>query len=266
MGLRKLVGLALLLGVVAPSWVRAQGTKDQARLIFTVSGGAVTGKDLWFVPAQAVQFIVPTDTFALERRIRTNIGIGFAGTYFPGDNLGWTGEAFLGGLGYEDDCTHVFSSGNPDVAETCRSLQGATKSATAVSLSVGPVFRVSSRSLISPYARSTLGLLISTQSSIRTTGHFPTADGRIADLVIYDDDKDSRVAPYLGLGLGITAALGKGYQLRWEVRDNIMGVEKVSGAAPEARTVPPHELEYKHLFSLTIGFDVVLERRAGRRY
>jgi hypothetical protein len=50
------------------------------------------------------------------------------------------------------------------------------------------------------------------------------------------------------------------------VRDNIVGVQKVSGSTPQARVVPPHELVFKHLFSFTIGFDVVLERRRGKRY
>jgi hypothetical protein len=266
MHVRELWGLALLLGggtLASPAW--AQATKDQARLIFTISGGVVTGADLWAVPAQPVQFIVPADTFALARDIRSNLGVSFAGTYFPGDNLGWGGEAFLVGLGYEDGCRHVFSSGRADVATACASIQGATKSATAVSVSAGPVYRIMSRSLFSPYARANLGLLFSSQSSIRMVGQFPSPDG-IVDLVIYDDDSESRVGPYLGLGIGVTGAVGKGYQLRLELRDNIMGVEKVTSATPEARTIPPHEVEYKHLFSLTFGFDVVLERRPGRRY
>jgi hypothetical protein len=265
MRVRGLTWLVLAAGGVIPSPAAAQGTKDQARLVFTISGGVVTGADLWSVPAQPVQFIVPADTCALTRRIRTTIGIAFAGTYFPGDNLGWGGEAFLVGLGYEDGCRHVFSSGRADVATACASIQGATKSATAVSLSAGPIFRINSRSLFSPYARANLGLLFSSQSSIRMVGQFPSPDG-VVDLVIYDDDSDSRVGPYLGVGLGVTAAVAKGYNLRLELRDNIMGVEKVTSATPEARTIPPHEVVYKHLFSLTFGFDVVLERRPGRRY
>jgi hypothetical protein len=70
----------------------------------------------------------------------------------------------------------------------------------------------------------------------------------------------------LGLGLGFTAAVAKGYQLRWEVRDNIVGVQRVTSAPAAARVVPPHDVTYKHLFSMSIGFDVVLERRRGRRY
>jgi hypothetical protein len=174
-------------------------------------------------------------------------------------------EGFLLGLGFEDSCRQVFSSGSADIAAACQSIQGATKSASAVSLSAGPVLRFNSRSLISPYVRANLGVVFSNQSSIRTVGTFPTIGG-FSDLVIYDDDHESRVEPMLALGAGFTAAIARGYQLRWEVRDNIAGVQRVTSATPEARVVPPHERTYKHLFSMTIGFDVVLERRRGRRY
>jgi hypothetical protein len=134
-----------------------------------------------------------------------------------------------------------------------------------VGLSAGPVVRVNSQSLFSPYARANLGLVFSNQSSIRMVGHFPTPGG-ISDLIVYDDDHESRVEPMLGLGAGLTAAISPGYQLRWEVRDNITGVQRVTSSIPEARVVPPHEATYKHLFSMSIGFDVVLERKRGRRY
>jgi opacity protein-like surface antigen len=255
----------LLAGLLAPRMTLAQRTGDQSRLIFTVSGGIVLGDDLWSVAAQPVQFIDPTDTFALSRRITNNLGIGFGGTYFPGEHLGIAVEGFLVGLGFEDSCRQVFASGNVDVATACQSIQGATKSATSVFLSAGPVYRINSRSLFSPYVRANLGLVFSNQSSIRTIGRFLSSEGQV-DLIVYDDDHDSRVEPALGLGAGITAAVASGYQLRWEVRDNIVGVQTVTGSTPVARVVPPHERTFKHLFSMTIGFDVVLERRRGRRY
>jgi hypothetical protein len=262
---RRLVGVALILLPnlgAGPVWGQ---TKDEARLIFTVSGGVVLGGDLWSIDAQPVQFITPADTMALSRRIRSSLGVGFSGTYFAGNHLGLAVDGFLIGLGYEDSCRMVFSSGASDVVTACTSIQGATKSASAVGLSAGPIFRLNSRSLLSPYVRANLGLVFSNQSSIRTIGQFPTPQGT-SDLIVYDDDHESRVEPMLGLGAGFTAATAPGYQLRWEVRDNITGVQRVTAATPEARVVPPHEVEYKHLFSMSIGFDVVLERRRGRRY
>jgi hypothetical protein len=262
---RSVVGLALMLLPSLGVRLAWSQSKDQARLIFSVSGGVVLGGHLWSIGAQPVQFITPADTMALGRRIRSSLGIGFSGTYFGGDYLGVAVDGFLIGLGYEDSCRMVFSSGATDVVTACTSIQGATKSASAVGLSAGPVFRFNSRSLLSPYARANLGLVFSNQSSIRTIGRFPTPQGT-SDLIVYDDDHESRVEPMLGLGAGITAAVAPGYQLRWEVRDNIAGVQRVTAATAEARVVPPHEVVYKHLFSMSIGFDVVLERRRGRRY
>jgi hypothetical protein len=259
---RELLTLVLILGSALPA--RAQ-TKDQARLVFTISSGVVVGKDLWSVNNQPVQFTTPVDTFAIGRRIRTTLALGFGGGYFPGEHLGWTFEGFLTGLGFEDSCRLAFSSGSGDAAATCQSIQGATKSATAVTLAGGPIYRFNSRSLFSPYARANLGVVISNQSSIRTIGSFPTAEG-FADRIIYDDEHDSRIAPSLALGVGFTAAVSPGYQLRWEIRDNITGIQTVTSSTPQTEVVPPHELTFKHLFSLTIGFDVVLERRRGRRY
>jgi opacity protein-like surface antigen len=255
----------LLIGSLVPGVLRAQHTGDQARLMFTVGGGIVVGDHLWSVGKQAVQFTDPTDTFALSRRITSNLGIAFSGTYFGGEHLGLSMEGFLVGLGFEDSCQQVFASGNLDVADACTSIQGATKSATSVFLSAGPVYRINSRSLFSPYVRANLGVVFSNQSSIRTIGHFPSPEGQV-DLIVYDDDHDTRAEPALGLGAGFTAAIGPGYQLRWEVRDNIVGIQTVTSSTPEARVIPPHERVFKHLFSLTVGFDVVLERRRGRRY
>jgi hypothetical protein len=264
--------VGLLVVTAAPvSSLFAQGTGDQARLIFTVSAGAVGGKSLWLVRNQPVQLpgATGTDTLALGRDIRPTLVIGFGGSYFPGDHFGFGAEGFLIGLGYEDSCRQVFSSGSASVTAACQSLQGATKSATAVILSVVPVLLPKSRKLISPYLRANAGFVFSNQSSLRTIGRYPGGSGRL-DLIIYSDDHDSRVEPAFTLGGGFTAALSPGYQLRWEVRDNIVGVQRISGPSPNAGTVvaptTPHELDFKHLISITIGFDVVLERRRGRRY
>jgi hypothetical protein len=266
---RTLACVGLLVVTATPAW--AQGTGDQSRLIFTVSAGAAGGKALWSVPKQAVQFTgaTGTDTLALSRDIRSTLVIGFGGSYFPGDHLGFGAEGFLIGLGYEDSCRQIFSSGSPSVADACQSLQGATKSATAVILSVGPIFRINSRKLLSPYVRANAGFVFSNQSSLRMIGRYPSSS-RAFSLDIYSDDHDSRAEPSLALGAGFTAAVSPGYQLRWEVRDNIVGVQRVSGPSPQtgnvANPITPHELDFKHLVSVTIGFDVVLERRRGRRY
>lgn len=265
MRIRRVLCTGLLGLGLAVSTARAQATGDQARLTLGVGLGAVGGRDLWSSSPQAVQFIIPADTFALARRIRSTLAVSFSGTYFTGENLGFGGEVFLIGLGFEDSCRQLFSSGSGDVATVCRSIQGAKKSATSVALSVGPIMRFNSRKLISPYGRINLGLVISTHSALRTMGTFPTDSGP-EDLIIYSDNRNSRLDPSLALGVGFTASVAKGYSLRWEIRNNITGVQRVTSTIPIAGFVPPHERVFKHLFSMTIGFDVVLERKRGRRY
>jgi hypothetical protein len=264
---RLLVLVAAVSGLASlPSRGLGQATKDQARLVFTVSAGAVGGSKLWSVSNQAVQFLSPADTFALDRRIRSTLAFGAGGAYFPGENLGFTVEAFLIGLGFEDACRQVFTTGASATAEVCQSIQGKKKAATSVILSGGTMFRLNSRKLFSPYGRVNLGLALSNQSSLRTSGQFVDENGRLGALFVYSDDHNSRIDPSLALGVGFTAAVGKGSNLRWEVRDNITGVQQVTGNTPIAGFVPPHKRVFKHLFSMTVGFDIVLERRKGKRY
>lgn len=266
MNLPRLTSVVLVLGTgVLPAPLLAQGRGDQARLIFSLSGGVIGGKRLWNVAPQPIQPSGPTDTFSLARKIRSNLVVGFSGTYYPGAHLGLMLEGFLVGLGFEDSCNHLSSSGSSAVASACSSIQGAEKAATSVILSAGPVFRINSRSPVSPYARLGAGLIFSNQSSISMSGTFESGTGPVS-LPVYTDDHESRVEPAAALGVGFTAAVAQGYQLRWEVRDNIAGVQRVTGPAPESGVIPPHERVFKHLFSMTIGVDVVLERRRGRRY
>ena len=259
------LGMGLIVVGIFPSTIRAQATGDQARLVFTVSAGAVTGKQLWSTASQPVHFTMPADTLDLSRRIRSTLAIGFGGAYFPGTNFGLTLEGFLLGLGFEDSCRHVFSSGSSSVSAVCSSIQGTSRAATAVALTAGTIFRINSRKPLSPYGRVNAGLVFSNQSSVRMTGQYQTATGP-ADLVVYADEKSSRVDPGLALGLGVTAAISKGYNLRWEIRDNIVGIHRVTAATSQAGIAAPIERSFKHLFSVTLGFDVVLERRRGRRY
>jgi len=264
MRFRTLLCLGLFVPVLHDT-AQAQATGDEARLLLGISIGAISGRQLWSAEPQAVQFTNPTDTFALSRRIRSNLVVGFGGTYFPNQNFGIAVEGFLVGLGLEDNCRQVFSSGSGDVAAVCQSLQGREKPASAVTLAVGPVFRFNSRKPFSPYARANLGITLSNQSALRTFGEFPTDSGP-STVIIYSDEKNSRIDPSLALGLGFTAGISKGSQLRWEIRDNIVGIQQVTGTIPIAGFVPPHKRVFKHLFSMTVGFDIILERRRGRRY
>jgi hypothetical protein len=136
-----------------------------------------------------------------------------------------------------------------------------------VSLSIGTIYRIRSRQTISPYARLGVGATLSSQSALRLTGTIQASGGgEPIDVPVYLDDSDTRVTPSMTLGVGFTAALAPGYQLRWEFRDNLTGIHVVDGPTALTPARPESSLEFRHLLGVTIGLDVVLERRRGRRY
>ena len=258
--------VAVLLGVYSTP-AAAQRTGDRARLVFTVSGAYVQGRGLWTVASQPVPQTVDdttslVDRYSLNRSISGTFAAGFSGTYYSGENIGLTADAFLLGLGFDDSCRLIPPVESARNQQICDDIDGQEKSAAAVTLSAGAVFRLFSREGISPFARVSGGLLFSNQSSILTQG--VRSDGVL--LTIYDDSKRTRVSPSLALGIGATTPIGRAYHLRWEVRDNIVGIEAVTGPTSAPRFEPPHERQYKHLFSFLIGIDVILERSRGRRY
>jgi hypothetical protein len=257
---RAYAGIAILSMMTGP--LAAQKRGDQATLVFTVSGAYIDGQGLWSVPAQPIQDGPFSDTFGLTRSIKSNFGASLSGTYYPRSKLGLTAEAFLVGLGYDDGCRLVTPAQSASNQEICQNIDLQEKSAAAVAISTGAIFRIASRETISPFARVSAGLLFTNQSSVVTEGE----DSQKVLLLVYDDDKRTRIRPALAFGVGTTFAINRGYYIRWEVRDNYLGIVKVTGATTGAHLIPPHETVYKHLLSVQIGVDVVLERERGRRY
>ena len=257
------VVIAALLGVPASS-LEAQRTGDRAQLVFTISGAYIQSRGLWTVPNQLIadDELSLMDNFVISRSIKRTLSAGLSGMYYPGEAVGFTADAFLLGLGYDDACRitpPVESSFNQHI---CDGINDQERSAAAVTLSVGAVARAFSREMISPFARANVGLLFSNQSSVLTQGFTPEN----ALFTIYEDSKRTRVSPSLALGIGATTPLSRGYHLRWEVRDNIVGLERVTGPVATRGLEPPHDRVYNHITSVLIGIDVVLERSRGRRY
>jgi hypothetical protein len=257
-----IAALGVLLATQTAS-AAAQRTGDRARLVFTISGAYLSGKGLWSIPNQPIQLNNSQTDLVVSRSIQSTVGAALGATYFPASKLGVTAEAFLMGLGYDDAC-RVTNAGSAQVIEVCQDIDTQERSAAAVALSLGGIFRIASREFISPFARASAGLLLSNQSSVAMQGISPSNDGAL--LLIYNDDTQTRIRPAFGLGVGATMVLSRGYHLRWEVRDNIVGIERVDAATPGASFIPPHSTTYKHLFSVLIGLDVILERHRGRRY
>ncbi|MCI0371125.1 MAG: hypothetical protein L0214_07010 [candidate division NC10 bacterium] len=251
----------ILLAAQAGS-AEAQRTGDRARLVFTVSGALVDGQGLWAVDRQPISGPVQTDTLVLQRGIQTDFGVGFSGAYFPAEHLGFTADAFLLGVGYSDTCRPARPIAFDRNAQVCDFIDTHDRPASAVTLDVGLIYRVASREFISPFVRGTVGLLFANQSPLALDGVAQDGEG----VAIYLDPDQSRVTPSFALGLGTTVVLGKAYHLRWEVRDHIVRIDRVTGPTALNGALPPNESSYKHLFSVLVGLDVILERQRGRRY
>lgn len=258
---------AAAFALLATLWspLAAQRTRDRPTLVFTVSGARVDGGGLWSVGDQPMNLGEPTaaDHFLLARSVKRTFGAAFSATYFKGQHLGLTAETFLIGLGYDDSCQILGTPLSGDNIERCRFIDERDRSAAAVTASLGVIYRFAPREFISPFVRVNAGVLINNQSPLLLTAQ--TNSGAL--VTIYEDgNHGTRLRPALLLGVGSTIATSPAYQIRWEIRDNIVGVQRVTGPVDVLGTEPPSHTEYKHLFSVLIGLDVVLERHRGRRY
>jgi hypothetical protein len=250
----------------------AQKTEDEARLVFTMGLSWTTGTGLWSVEDQPIP--VPGtgfDLIDLNRSVTDGIGLLFSGMYFPKPALGFVGEVFFTGVGLEDRCSTASPNPNPRTQQLCSSIDGATKSSSAVLLSLGPVLRAGADQKISPYVRGQIGLLFSNLSPITTTGTVTITDpdtGGSENLtyVIYEDPSNTRITLGFVFGAGLTTVLGKGWQLRAEVRDNLVQIATVAGPTGPGVTDPVIVNEWKNLWSIVLGADIVLEKKRGRRY
>jgi len=270
--MRTPIVLALLSGFAAVQPISAQKTEDEARLVFTSSLAYTVGTDLWSVQGQPV-LVLPTgfELLNLSRDISSSLGLMFSGAYYPKPGLGFAGELFFTGIGVEDRCSVASPTPTQRTQQLCASIDGASKSSSAVLISVGPIFRASADQVISPYLRAQVGVLVSNLSPITTTGSVTfnnpgTGQDESIEVVVYSDPSSTRVTAGFVFGGGFTYALGKGWQLRTEVRDNLVQVATVAGPTSPGDDTPAVANQWKNLWSLVIGADIVLEKKRGHRY
>jgi hypothetical protein len=268
MKIRPLSLIAVTLLTLPATRLQGQGRADQARLMFSLGMGWTTGGGtLWTVGKQPLAVMAnEIDTLSLGRDFRDNFNLAFSGTYFPGDHLGFTLEVQLLGLGTVDSCSIRSTQGAAFTSEACSSISGSERSSSSTAIAGGVMYRVASHNVIHPYLRAMGGMVIVQESFLKMTGTVTGTSGGAAGLILYDDDDAVSVSPYLGLGGGVVIATGRGFQMRFEVRDNWVNVPAVSGPTSRQGFVPPSDRVGKHRLTATIGFDIVLERKRGRRY
>ena len=254
----------LLLAFAAPP-LAAQATPDQARLVITVGPGYSFGTDLWSVDKQQYLKDATADTFALSRRIRESVNFAASFTYFRSAVFGITGEVMLLGLGTTTHCRDVFVGGSISTQAVCTALEGSETGSSAVLISAGPVLRLTTRGVLSPYVRGTLGVVVTGSSTVETNAFLADPPGQVT-VNIYQDGHPGGLHPGATLAVGVTAQVSPGYQFRVEARDNIASIRRVTGPTARDGLEPPTGSVFRHLPSIAIGFDIVLERHRGHRY
>ncbi|MFN8653096.1 MAG: hypothetical protein U0133_14425 [Gemmatimonadales bacterium] len=266
--MRPLLAPVLAVAALSAAPLAAQ-TADQARLVFSVGiGQSSGGGELWSIGRQP--FLVSpsrTDTLSLRRSFRRSLNVVLSGTYFPGNHLGYNVEAQMLGLATEDDCSKAGGGmPAPPVALLCNTINRHDGSGSAVALSGGLIYRFAPQQPLHPYIRANVGFLVSQESFIKVGGPLGDSLPVASDAVIYADRNSSSIRPTVSFGGGLVAVIGRGYQFRFELRDNWVQVPKILGATSIQGVRPATDLVGKHILTATLGFDVVLERKRGRRY
>ncbi len=242
--------------------------------MFSIFGGVASHGDLWHIPKQQYLTLLPQplyDTLSLSRRLTTGPVIGLNATFYGTSHWGLSAEVVYVGLRKDTDCSFVYlvPDGQHRNEQVCNDITASVTSASNVGFSVGGAFRFSTRSLVTPYARLHGGLSVRSSSLVQVTGRLALTlpDGSVAlrERVVIRDEKDVSLYPLVAGAAGIMFSLSPGYQIRVELRDQLMVLQRPTGPANDLAVV---EIEsfMGHAPALVFGIDIVLEQRRGRRY
>jgi hypothetical protein len=248
----------------------AQRTNDQARLAVGISGGYVSSLHLWDVdqPICSVGLSCNAEIWHLTRELRSDISLSGSVTYFPRPHFGFTGEFTYLGLGSTDGCTIVHDNGDPDLAAACNALKGDQRPASVTTMQGGAIYRPLTRTLIQPYFKGMAGLAFTPLSTVEMESIYGVvADTAVLQLTVYRDPAWKPIRVSASLAAGFATAPSSGYQIRAEVRETWLPLSMVAGPVSEGQGfVPSITHAFRHVISVMVGFDVVLEKNRGRRY
>lgn len=275
----RLLLVSLMCAAVATT-ARAQSPEDP-RLEFTTFGGYIGNGSLWQVNQQVSLVTASSaDTLTLGRDFKTGFALGLGIQLYRSPHVGYQLEmAFLGtttegrcrlyneGGAYAYDSDHVNQ-------QACEDIQGSAIRTNAVSAQLGVIWRALTRGAVQPYLRAALGPAILGGSYVETKGvvGVPVVIDTVETGIpvrVFLTEKDRRELTWTGtLALGSTLQMAPGYQLRFEVRDVILNVPTATGPANplDVQSLARTGHRTVHLPSLTVGFDIVLERQRRRRY
>jgi hypothetical protein len=266
--------LLALLTTLPGSMLPAQ-ERPESRLVLSLFGGVSGGSPLWEVNRQPLlvlgtELAPRYDTLRLSRRLNAGVVLGLTGTVFRSARVGISGEMLFMGLTTDDGCSLAYEAPGADSSrrnsQLCGDVSARSATPTTVAFSLGAVLRPIPRAAVSPYARFQAGLGLRSGSVTEMVGSFTEGSTRQTRLVI-NDRSNGRIVPALALAGGLMTPLGPGYQVRLELRDQVLFMRRVSGPADSFnQALAPTEPFVIHSLTLTAGLDIVLEQKRGRRY
>jgi hypothetical protein len=272
--------LALCLSGLA-SGAAAQSS-HRPELIFTVGIGETTGGRLWTINPQPAPAVLGTDTVALGRRLlQPSFVAAFGAQLYLSPHFGYTLEVTFLGLATESQCTPLSAFAiDPEHAnqQACTAIQNRHTFTNAVALQGGVTARTTGGRGVQAYLRAVGGVAILGGSFVKSEGTIlvsAAVDSTGSGLAIrsFLDEGSSHSLTWVAtVGGGLTITLGPSYNLRCELSQVLIGLPVPTGEGdirndPHGLTpVAPVRWRTFRLPSLTVGLDVLLERRTVRRY
>ncbi len=278
------LGCAVIgLATAAPLYAQTPG---EPRLFWSVFAGYRAGARLWVLHDQPFAVFVSSgdtavlnnpgqyDTLDLERRSTPSLLIGTTGAYFPTPSLGFEAELAFLGMSLESQCViRQYQPADPNDLdpELCTSLTGQSVTTSAVSASIGLVGRINPAGSATPYARLDAGVVARSRGTIALNGTYTSADQSTVEVTVLEDEKPRTTDVHMTVGAGVAFSLGAGYQLRFEGRDVVARLDRVTGPAyttdpATGSLTPPHGGHFYHNLAFVVALDVIFEKRRGRRY
>jgi len=269
---RRLALLAALLACTPAAAIAQQGAEPH--LFLSIDGGVSIGGDVWTINRQPLHVVYSTppvyDTLMLSRRHGSAITLGGSAAYFPSGHLGIGVDIRFTGATNEDHCTPIFLNPDPGrdaTSQMCDYLNGHSTAATVISFDVSGYYRFLPRGPVSPYATLGLGLATRDNSTVEVVSDFfdPGQGQTFERTIIADPNRQGVAAEFTG-AVGVLVPLFPGYQMHFELRDDVMPIQVPSGAADAITQIAPKTSRWVHRPALTVGLDIVLAQQRRRRY
>jgi hypothetical protein len=248
-------------------------------LVFTIAVGEAPGGHLWTVNPQLAAAVRGPDTVALSRRLlRPSLVAALGAQLYLSSHIGYTIEATFLGLATESHCTALapFSIDAQQAnQQTCTDIENKHTYTNAVALQGGLTARATLGRGAQGYLRAVGGVALLGGSFVNTEGTILVADssGPAISARLFLTDQSSRTLTWVAtVGGGLMLAFGSSYNVRLELGEIFIALPVPGGPGDVTndpqRLLPVAPVRWRtiHLPSLTLGLDVLLERRSVRRY